>query len=264
MATAPTAARAAIDAIEQAGLVSWPALEEQRITGWLLRASQGYTRRTNSASTAGAHTGQLDADLPLIERFFTQRDLPPTFRLLSTPDDLAIDRMLAQRGYRLCNDPCSVMVRSLAGDALAPPSPPRSSGAPPQFALLPDAQTWLSAFVRIKDDDGPHQQIHLAMLRALTPPTAFALMRSGDGEALACGLGVVAGKHLGLFDIATAPAHRRQGLGTALCEALLAWARDQGAHTAYLQVVADNHQAVDLYRRLGFEALYRYWYRTRG
>jgi ribosomal protein S18 acetylase RimI-like enzyme len=266
MATAPTPARAAIEAIEQAGLASWPALEEQRITGWLLRASDGYTRRTNSANTAGAHTGQLDDDLPWIERFFMQRGLPPTFRLLSTPEDLAIDRMLAQRGYRLCEDPCSVMARSLAGDALATPSspsPPRSSASPHRFALLRDAETWLREFVRIKDDDGPHQKIHLAMLRALAHPTAFALVRACDGEALACGLGVVAGKHLGLFDIATAPAHRRQGLGKALCEGLLAWARDQGAHTAYLQVVADNHQAVDLYRRLGFEERYQYWYRTR-
>lgn len=267
MATAPTPARATIEAIEQAGLASWPALEEQRIAGWLLRASDGYTRRTNSANTAGAHTGQLDDDLPVIERFFTQRGLPPTFRLLSTPDDLAIDRMLAQRGYRLCEDPCSVMARSLVGDALAssnPSNPPRTSGSPPQFALLPDAATWLREFVRIKDDDGPHQRVHLAMLRSLTHPTAFAVARKGDGEALGCGLGVVAGRQLGLFDIATAPAHRRQGLGTTLCEGLLAWARDQGAHTAYLQVVADNHQAVELYRRLGFEELYRYWYRTRG
>lgn len=263
MATAPTPARAAIEAVEQAGLVSWPALEEQRIAGWLLRASDGYTRRTNSANTAGAHTGQLEDDLPLIERFFTQRGLPPTLRLLSTPDDLAIDRMLAQRGYRLCEDPCSVMARSLASDALASPSSSDSSGSLHQLALLPDAGTWLREFVRIKDDDGPHQKIHLAMLRALTHPTAFALVRANNGEALACGLGVVAGKHLGLFDIATALAHRRQGLGTALCEGLMAWARDQGAHTAYLQVVADNHQAVELYRRLGFQELYRYWYRSR-
>ena len=70
--------------------------------------------------------------------------------------------------------------------------------------MLPDAGTWIKEFVRIKDDDGPHQKIHLAMLRALTHPAAFALVRAGDGEALACGLGVVAGKHLGLFDVATA------------------------------------------------------------
>jgi N-acetylglutamate synthase len=261
VATAPTPAQAAIEAIEQAGLASWPALEEQRIAGWLLRASDGYTRRTNSANTAGAHTGQLADDLPLIERFFTQRGLPPTLRLLSTPDDLAIDRMLAQRGYRLCEDPCSVMARPLDGDA---GDTPRQPGPPHRFALLPDAATWLCEFIRIKDDDGPHQKIHLAMLRALTQPAAFAVVQADDSEPQGCGLGVVSGGHLGLFDIATDSTHRRQGLGTALCQGLMAWGREQGAHTAYLQVVADNHGAVELYRRLGFEERYRYWYRTRG
>ena len=90
------------------------------------------------------------------------------------------------------------------------------------------------------------------------------MVQADDSEPQGCGLGVVSGGHLGLFDIATDRAHRRQGLGTALCEGLMAWGRERGAHTAYLQVVADNHGAVELYRRLGFEELYRYWYRTRG
>ena len=232
---------AAIEAIEQAGLASWPALEEERIDGWLLRASQGYTRRTNSANSAGARVEQLDADLPWIERFFAQRRLPSTFRLLSMPEDEAIDRALAQRGYQLCEDACAVMVRPLAGDA------PSASRAPHQVTLLPDAKAWLQEFIRIKDDHGPHQKIHLAMLRALPQSAAFATVQASDApRAFGCGLGVVANDRLGLFDIATHYAHRRQGLGTALCEGLLAWGREQRAHTAYLQVVANNHQAVEL------------------
>lgn len=249
--------RPSIEAIERAGLASWPALEEERLDGWLLRASQGYTRRTNSANTAGAPAGHLDADLPLIERFFAQRGLPTTFRLLSTARDEAIDRALDQRGYRRCEDPCSVMVRPLPGD-IHPPSPP-------SFALLPDAKTWLPEFVRIKNDQGPHQRTHLAILDAIASPTAFAVVKPrGALHPQGCGLGVVAGGHLGLFDIATHPAQRRQGLGKAVCKGLLNWGREQGAHTAYLQVVADNHSAVELYRQLGFEELYRYCYRIRG
>ena len=260
----PTAAatpsdRSAIAAIEQAGLASWPALEEERVEGWLLRASRGYTRRTNSANAAGARVEGLGAALPLIERFFAQRGLPSTFRLLSTPEDEAIDHALGQRGYRVCEGACSVMVRTLTADA---PLPPRPSH---QVHLLPDAKTWLSEFMRIKDDAGPHQAVHLAMLRAITQPTAFGVVHAdGTSQAQGCGLGVVCGGQLGLFDIATHQAHRRQGVGTSLCDGLLSWGRAQGAHGAYLQVVADNHQAVALYQGLGFEELYRYWYRSRG
>lgn len=258
-ATVPACTLSAIEAVEQAGLASWPALEEERMDGWLLRASRGYTRRTNSANSAGALADRLEASLPLIERFFVQRGLPPTFRLLSIPEDEAIDDALARHGYQACDNACSVMVLTLAGHA------PRSSESSHPVKPLADAKAWLREFTRIKDDAGPHQKVHLAMLQAITQPTAFAVVQAeGASSAIGCGLGVVSNGHLGLFDIATQAVHRRQGVGTALCNGLLHWGRSQGAHTAYLQVVAHNHQAVELYRRLGFEELYRYWYRTRG
>ena len=46
-----------------------------------------------------------------------------------------------------------------------------------------------------------------------------------------------------------------------MCQALLAWAHHEGAHTAYLAVMADNAPAVHLYNRLGFREVYQYWYR---
>jgi GNAT superfamily N-acetyltransferase len=51
------------------------------------------------------------------------------------------------------------------------------------------------------------------------------------------GLAVLHQGWAGLFDVATRPDARRQGLARALCEQLLHWAATQGAHHAYLQVV---------------------------
>jgi RimJ/RimL family protein N-acetyltransferase len=45
---------------------------------------------------------------------------------------------------------------------------------------------------------------------------------------------------------------RGQGLGTAMLEAGLAWAREAGAHKASLEVWPDNAAALALYRRAGF------------
>jgi ribosomal protein S18 acetylase RimI-like enzyme len=42
---------------------------------------------------------------------------------------------------------------------------------------------------------------------------------------------------------------------------LLAWAREQGAATAFLQVFSDNRPALVLYDRAGFTTHHRYWYR---
>ncbi len=82
--------------------------------------------------------------------------------------------------------------------------------------------------------------------------------------AVACaGQVAVDGEVAGLFDVVTAEGARGRGHATRVCAALLAWARGQGARTAYLQVSADNAPAVALYRRFGFATLYTYHYRGR-
>lgn len=48
------------------------------------------------------------------------------------------------------------------------------------------------------------------------------------------------------------PEARGSGLGTRLIQAGLAWARERGAHTAFLWTVAGLQDAARLYRRFGF------------
>ncbi len=52
--------------------------------------------------------------------------------------------------------------------------------------------------------------------------------------------------------VVTAPAYRRQGAGSALIRAAVAWAGAAGAHTLLLEVRASNHPALRLYERFGF------------
>jgi GNAT superfamily N-acetyltransferase len=68
---------------------------------------------------------------------------------------------------------------------------------------------------------------------------------------------------LGVFQIATAPSMRRQGLGRKIVTSLMAWGRKQGAMRAYLQVVATNLSARTLYQGIGFKPLYPYTYYVR-
>lgn len=82
-----------------------------------------------------------------------------------------------------------------------------------------------------------------------------------DTTPVACGVGVLEHEVFGLFDIITHPAHRRKGYATALVGGMLAWASQQRANRAYLQVVSTNQQALRLYAKFGFQEMYHYWYR---
>lgn len=56
-----------------------------------------------------------------------------------------------------------------------------------------------------------------------------------------------------LLTIAVAPDARRTGTGRALMAEFNATSRDKGAATAFLEVAADNHAALALYRATGWQ-----------
>lgn len=75
--------------------------------------------------------------------------------------------------------------------------------------------------------------------RGAAAPVGFVLARlaAGEGEILT---------------VAVARAHRRQGLGWRLMDAVLRELHVQRAEALFLEVDETNHAAITLYRRLGF------------
>jgi ribosomal protein S18 acetylase RimI-like enzyme len=88
------------------------------------------------------------------------------------------------------------------------------------------------------------------------------MVLAAGGSIVACGLGVLQGEYLGLFDIVTRDSERRKGYGREVTESLLAWGQSQDASYAYLQVMLSNTAAQALYGQLGFGERYQYWYRV--
>ncbi len=242
----------AYERLEAAAFAAWPSLEaEERVHGWRLRYAGGYTKRANSANS-GLESCELDAgQIADIEQRYRGRGLTPIFRLSSVSAPGQVDAMLERRGYRRV-DPSWVMV--LPGLEAVPAQAPLRG-------LEPDA--WLSAFLRVSGSTDAGQDMHLRMLRAIQGESARAVEYRGD-DPVCCGLGVVHDGLLGLFDLATLAAQRRQGWATRLCGKLLAWGRDAGAVSAYLQVTASNTNAIRLYEQMGFRCAYDYWYRVAG
>jgi GNAT superfamily N-acetyltransferase len=71
-----------------------------------------------------------------------------------------------------------------------------------------------------------------------------------DGEIVACALGVLGAGVVGIYNVATLPASRGHGAGTAVTAAVLADGQRAGARLAVLESSPQGH---GVYRRLGFE-----------
>lgn len=243
-------------------------MQQVLLDGWLLRFAQGFTKRANSvvplypADAAGAPDDPAEAadgprSLPhkvrFCENLYAREGLKTIFRLTSIDDHRALDSYLEARGYR-AQDTTEVL--TLAMDQRPP--------AAADFSLLP-LESWLDAYAELSQLPGGNtgaaaRALHAAILRGIPLPTAYAVLGPADAP-LGCALAVLEQDLVGLFDVVTRPDARRAGHGTRLVSSLLAWGWDQGARRGYLQMVADNDPARALYRRLGFEGLYRYWYR---
>lgn len=56
-----------------------------------------------------------------------------------------------------------------------------------------------------------------------------------------------------IFLLYVSPAHRRQGIGSALMRHAETWARARGEHQLGLQVFEHNQPALTLYKKLGYQ-----------
>src|SRR5579863_4144979 len=107
-----------IRAIEERGFNSWPALRTILVDGWVVRLSNGHTRRANSASPLFASRLPPDALIDAIEPLFHEARLRPIFRV--TPlADRAVEARLTARGWR-DDDPSLGMFASEPNGAADP------------------------------------------------------------------------------------------------------------------------------------------------
>lgn len=89
----------------------------------------------------------------------------------------------------------------------------------------------------------------------LEDPDAATFLASSEGHDL--GLATGSRYHgrtgaAGLFGMWVDPAHRGRGIGDALVDAVVAWARASGYERVLLDVANENPSAIRLYARKGF------------
>jgi ribosomal protein S18 acetylase RimI-like enzyme len=248
--------------LEEISLSAWPALQTVFVDGWVVRFSNGFGRRANSVNPLYHSTRSVEENLAECEALYARRNQRVVFKISPAAQPAGLDDLLAQRGYAL-EAPTSVQTLPFELPTQAPAA--EASIGPAASAVWSGAESvtdeWLKAVVSLTAVPERHQATLRQMLAGLAPPACFASL-SNAGQIAACGLGVLHGGWLGLFDIVTHPQQRGQGYAQRLIRQLLAWGQSRGAQGAYLQVMLNNPPALALYQRLGFSEAYRYWYRV--
>lgn len=229
--------------------LAWPPRERLVLDGAVLRFTDGFTRRANSARIDAAG-GDLAGLVERAEREYRSRGLRPGFRLTPlTPDAFA--PLLRERGYHVDTEAVVMVAEAL------PETAPGDGGD--DIELLPALdEEWLRVFQAIERKWPPEQDRGARwVLGSGDSPRRFALARV-DGQPAATGYGRLEGDWLYIASVATFPERRRLGLARAISDRLFAWGANGGARRAILQAETKNTAAQALYAKLGFEPRYIY------
>lgn len=246
-------------------LAGWRPLARLDVDGLAIARSRGITRRANSAvalEVPGSHDA-LTAAVDRVEALYEAAAERARFRVFDGAETEGLDTLLAQRGY-IAEGRCDVLELPLTSAKRPGPHP----SAEIRTGALDEA--WFEAAWRLAPRPGEDARSTLRDIVAGTPAVQVALPAPGTSAgspAVAVGRAalVPTGRSMAavLNMIAVADEHRREGLGRAVSETLLAIAPVQGAQRALLEVETDNRPAQQLYRQLGFRRIAGYHYRTR-
>jgi ribosomal protein S18 acetylase RimI-like enzyme len=218
--------------------------------GWLLRFAPGKAKRARSVNAVYPSRLPLEEKIAHCERLYAQAGLPAIFRITPFSQPGELDAVLERRGYGRFDE---TVVES---------APLEATGSDPGRTVEMPLAEWIDAVARLRGAPPGQQAGHRARLESC-PLDKIAVALHRDGSVVATGLAILEEDAVGLFDIATHAAYRRQGLAREVVAGLLARSGARGARHAYLQVDAANTPARNLYARFGFVERYRYFYRGR-
>lgn len=238
---------ATLRALERLHVRAWPALETERVDGWLWRWSGGASQRANSVSALAFTGADPNAAIERVEGLYRAKGSAAQFHTYGLSEPSALPSLLTARGYGAGETTLTML--TIAAQTAPPPDV--------EVSAKPNAD-WLDVYMGAITES--RRAVNREILRRVPDPRAFFSVRR-NGRVVSTALGVVHGGHAVAECVATLADARGQRGAEAAMRGLMAWAASLGAHSVGLQVVETNVPALALYRRLGFRAVCanRFW-----
>ncbi len=238
--------------LEKAANDGFKGLEIKQYDGWELRFSEGYTRRVNSVSVY--EDGKLDMDekIAYCENEYRSHGLPCFFKITEADRELA-DHLL-KRGY-VITAPTDLMILKLDEYKSDDPEEVLKNVI---FSAEPDA--WYEPYFEFEGPkDAKNQELCKRINNRVTLDKLFVKVMHDGSVAAVASTATKEGYSL-LHNVVVNESLRGIGLGEKLCRATIEKSKELGAEYSYLQVLQDNEAALNLYKKIGFEKIYEYWY----
>lgn len=240
--------------IEEMSLNGWPALQTMTYDGWLLRFSEGYTKRSNSINPIYGHQLELDSKISECEQLYTNQQLRTVFKITPFAHPFNLDEKLNDRAYEKIDH---TLVKTIHLEDVIEPAHSDI------WIEEQVSESWLDAVTAFSELNEQQRIITRKMMERSPLVKCFAVLHE-NGIPVACGLAVIEQGWIGLYDIVTDPSKRGCGYGEQLVLNILDWGKKQGATEGYLLVVKDNAPANRLYDKIGYSQRYDYWYRVQA
>ncbi|GAA0379679.1 GNAT family N-acetyltransferase [Bacillus horti] len=245
--------------LEELSNLAWPSLQTKLYDGWFLRFSKGYTKRANSIHPLSPSTLELQEKIAACEELYQEKGMDVVYKMTATAFPKQLDHELEVRGYTAEGH---TSVQTLDFSRFEGQLEKETIGENNIIILDTISEDWLNDYCTLNTVSEKNKEIMRCMLGQISSSTFYVTLVH-EQQTVACGLGVLEGDYIGLFDIVTASKFRKQGFGKRLVSALLQAGEQHGAKHAYLQVVKENEPAVHLYASFGFKEAYQYWYRIK-
>ncbi|MET0132007.1 MAG: GNAT family N-acetyltransferase [Kibdelosporangium sp.] len=224
---------------------AWPALVDEPLGDWRMRAAGGFTGRANSTLTLGDPGMPIAGALLRTVDFAAANGIGPTAHVVK---DSQVEAKIAAQGW-------AVDHAHPGGAESAVMTGPLSPGGFAGAAVHDRPPTGWWELAAGSATPSPAQRHVLSSKSGV----GYGVV-TRDGEVLAAVRGAIVGDLLHISRLAVRLSARRQGLAIGLLRTLYTWAHERGARRQALQVAEHNTAAIRLYERFGCVEHHRYCY----
>ncbi|MHA2362616.1 MAG: GNAT family N-acetyltransferase [Candidatus Hodarchaeales archaeon] len=237
---------------------AWPANINFFLNGWIIRLSEGVTKRANSVLPIHYNGQNPKNDIKKVESIYKDMKLPIVFQIPDYTEPNNLDSILDSLGYIKDSD-TTVMyteIRNLEPQVLTTDYNYYNSSQPDE--------EWFHACRKFNNESFDKIQGKKAIIDRIRVPEKQFFKIKDDFSLIGIALAVVERNYIGVFDVAVQPEYREKGVGTSLMKYIFSWCLKNSIAKCYLQVEKVNLPALGLYKKLGFDSLFNYHYRLKN